>query len=69
MYFVEGELYDAVYGDLKGEDAALRLAVMDNVHIELRQLAAESVPRVIHTSIQSLSMRGHGTQGTEIGAG
>lgn len=57
LYFVQGELYDAVRGELRGEKAAHRLLVMEHVHIDLRQLAAETVEREIFIGIQSLTMQ------------
>ena len=54
MYFQNGDLYDAVYGDLEGEDAALKLISLDNVRLEYRSLPSKKIQRRIELAIQTL---------------
>ncbi|MEN8199300.1 MAG: response regulator [Thermodesulfobacteriota bacterium] len=54
MYFHEGDLYDAVYGKLQGEEAALPLIALDNVRLDYRKLPARKIQRRITSGMQAL---------------
>ncbi|MCK5783778.1 MAG: response regulator [Desulfobacterales bacterium] len=54
MYFQNGELYDAVYGELGGEDAALQLIALENMQMEYRKLPSRKIHRRIEQSIQTM---------------
>jgi CheY-like chemotaxis protein len=58
LYFKEGALYDAVYGHIKGEDAALCLLVLEDVKIRFKKLPRKKVKRRIKTALISLLMEG-----------
>lgn len=55
--FVEGELHDAVYGDLNGEEAAMEMIAWENVRLNIKQiLNASSVVRKIDKNLMLLLM-------------
>jgi len=55
--FVEGELYDAVYGDLNGEIAAMEMISWENVRLNIKQiLNTSSVVRKIDKNLMLLMM-------------
>ena len=56
IYFKEGTPYDAVYGDLKGEDAAYKIIVMDKAEISFRVLPRNKVTRRIDAELTSMIM-------------
>lgn len=57
--FVEGELHDAVYGDLSGETAAMEMISWENVRLNIKQvLNASSVVRKIDKNLMLLLMEG-----------
>ena len=55
--FVEGNLYDAVYGDLSGEAAAMEMMSWENVRLNIKQiLNTSSVVRKIDKNLMLLLM-------------
>ncbi|MHB8136794.1 MAG: DUF4388 domain-containing protein [Smithellaceae bacterium] len=55
--FVEGELYDAVYGDFDGETAAMEMIAWENVRLNIKQiLNTSSVERKIEKNLMLLMM-------------
>ncbi|MDD4357084.1 MAG: DUF4388 domain-containing protein [Smithellaceae bacterium] len=55
--FVEGELYDAVYGDLNGENAAMEMIAWENVRLSIKQILNTSgVERKIDKNLMLLMM-------------
>ena len=55
--FVEGELYDAVYGDLNGETAAMEMISWENVRLNIKQILNTSgVVRKIDKNLMLLLM-------------
>ncbi|MEE9913246.1 MAG: DUF4388 domain-containing protein [Deltaproteobacteria bacterium] len=57
--FVEGELYDAVYGDLSGETAAMEMISWENVRLNIKQILNTSgVVRKIDKNLMLLLMEG-----------
>ncbi|MEN6508636.1 MAG: DUF4388 domain-containing protein [Smithella sp.] len=55
--FVEGELYDSVCGDLKGENAAMEMIAWENVRLNIKQiLNTSSVDRKIDKNLMLLMM-------------
>ncbi len=55
--FVEGELYDAVYGKLNGEAAAMEMISWENVRLNIKQiLNTSSVVRKIDKNLMLLLM-------------
>ena len=56
FYFKDGELYDAVYGRLSGEDAAFELLAFEKSSIRLKNLSDEKVVKRINISLMNLIM-------------
>lgn len=56
LYFKNGALYDAIYGDLKGENAALEIIAMDGAGINLGNLPAKKITRSINADLMGLIM-------------
>ena len=56
FYFDKGVLYDAVYGDLRGEEAALKLIVMQKAEIRFRNRPREKIARRIKKELTGLLM-------------
>jgi len=56
FYFNEGVLYDAVYGELRGEEAALTLIVMQKAEIRFRNLPPKKIVRRINKDLTGLIM-------------
>ena len=54
FYFKGGELYDAVYDGLKGEEAALKLLAFEKASIRLTNLSNVKVARRINISLMNL---------------
>ncbi len=54
FYFIDGELYDALYGSLKGEEAAFELLALDKASIRLKNLPDEKVVKRINISLMNL---------------
>ena len=58
FYFREGVLYDALFGELNSEAAALEMITWDNVEIHFRPPPTQKVRRRIKKSLMSLLMDG-----------
>ena len=56
FYFYKGILYDAVYGDLRGEAAAYRLIFMEKAEIRFRNLPSKKIARRINRELTALIM-------------
>lgn len=54
FYFNGGELHHAVYGDLKGEEAALKMIQIDNPTISFRKVPERPITRRIHRELTGL---------------
>ncbi len=54
LYFENGELYDAEYGDFKGEDAALKLINREKASFGIKFFSDKPVSRQIFTDIDRL---------------
>jgi len=54
MFFQNGDLYDAVCGDLEGKEAAWKLISLENVRIEYCKLPSRKINRSIDQDIQTL---------------
>ncbi len=58
FYFNSGELYDAIFGKLKGQEAALTMLTLKDVKISFRELPKGRVKRRIKCDLMSLLMEG-----------
>jgi CheY-like chemotaxis protein len=56
FYFKDGELYDAVYGGLNGEEAAFKLLALDNASIRFKNLSNGKMVKRIKVSLMNLIM-------------
>jgi CheY-like chemotaxis protein len=56
FYFRKGIAYDAIYGDLKGEEAAYEIIAMKNAEITFKNLPRKKVVKRINTEIAGLIM-------------
>ena len=56
FYFQEGIPHDAVYGDLKGEKAALKIIIMDKAEMRFMNLPRKKITRRIKTELMALIM-------------
>jgi CheY-like chemotaxis protein len=54
FYFNGGELHHAVYGDLKGEEAAIKMIQIDNPTISFRKVPDRPIPRRINRELTGL---------------
>lgn len=54
FYFNGGELHHAVYGDLKGEDAAIKMIQIDNPTISFRKVPDRPITRKINRELTGL---------------
>ncbi|OQY07285.1 MAG: hypothetical protein B6I22_03330 [Desulfobacteraceae bacterium 4572_123] len=54
--FYQGRLYDAVCGDLRGQAAAVEIAMWDNVRLNLKNLAGKKIKQRITTGLMSILM-------------
>ena len=54
LFFDKGVLFDASFGDLKGEEAAAALITKDRAEIRFRYFPDQKVPRNIHTDVKEL---------------
>ena len=57
MCFFEGDLYDAICGRLRGEDAAIKLIGIDDAQIEHQKLGGKKIPKRINAPAQSLILK------------
>lgn len=69
FYFNKGALYDALYSDLKGEDAALEMIGWDHVDFQFKDISKEDQKRRINRGLMSLIMEGTRFKDKAIGAG
>jgi CheY-like chemotaxis protein/GAF domain-containing protein len=58
LYFQQGELFDATFGDLKGEAACYEMIAWDNVQLYLKDLPQKKTKRRIKKKILSLVLEG-----------
>ncbi|MDY7037617.1 MAG: response regulator, partial [Thermodesulfobacteriota bacterium] len=58
FYFNTGNLYDAIYRDLKGEDAALEMVSWDNVEIRFKDLPKRRIKNRINRELIALIVDG-----------
>ncbi len=58
LYFNKGDLCDALFGDAKGEDAAIAMLTMDDVKISFRNLPSKKLKKRIKKNLMSLIMEG-----------
>lgn len=58
FYFNTGNLHDAIYGDLKGEDAALEMVSWDNVEIRFKDLPKRRIKNRINRELIALIVDG-----------
>jgi CheY-like chemotaxis protein/predicted regulator of Ras-like GTPase activity (Roadblock/LC7/MglB family) len=56
LYLHSGDLYDAVYGDMKSEKAALEIMSWDNVDIRFKTMPNRRISKRIHTELKGLIM-------------
>ncbi len=56
FYFKEGVPYDALYGDLRGEEAAFKIIAMDKAEIRFKNLPRKKITRRIKTELMGLIM-------------
>ena len=54
FYFNGGELHHAVFGERKGEDAAIKMIQIDNPTISFRKVPARPIPRRINRELTGL---------------
>jgi len=59
LLFYQGELYDAYYGEIQGEEAAIQLVAFENKQITYRSLPLnKKLDRKIHLGVQSILLQG-----------
>ena len=58
LYFNKGVLCDAVFGDLKAEEAAVTMLAMEDVKISFRNLPSKKLKKRIKKNLMSLIMEG-----------
>lgn len=56
FYFYRGDLYDAVCGDLRGDEAAYKLIIMEKAEISFRNLPKKKIARRIDKELTGLIM-------------
>ncbi len=57
FYFIKGSLYNAEYSGLEGEEAAMRMALWENVRLNLKMIAdPNDIPRKVTKNLMSLLM-------------
>jgi CheY-like chemotaxis protein len=58
FYFIKGDLYNAVYGDIQGEEAAREILTWENAEIRFRDLPFKEykIKKSINTELMSLIM-------------
>lgn len=54
FYFQKGIPYDAIYGDLSGEEAAYEIILMERAEITFRELPDKKIPQKINKEVASL---------------
>lgn len=58
LYFNRGELYDAVYNNINGEEAVLDMVALENPRISFMQLPKKKIRRHITQTLMSLLLEG-----------
>jgi CheY-like chemotaxis protein/GAF domain-containing protein len=58
FFMIHGEMYNAVCGDLKGEDAAYEMLIWENSELFLRNLPREKPEKIITKPLMSVVMEG-----------
>jgi GAF domain-containing protein len=58
FYMIHGEMYTAVCGELKGEDAAYEMLIWENPELFLRNLPKEKPEKIIKKPLMSVVMEG-----------
>jgi CheY-like chemotaxis protein/predicted regulator of Ras-like GTPase activity (Roadblock/LC7/MglB family) len=58
LYFNKGALCDAVFGEAKGEEAAIAMLALDDVKISFRNLPSKKLKKRIKKNLMSLIMEG-----------
>ncbi|MBU1168760.1 MAG: response regulator [Proteobacteria bacterium] len=58
IYFAEGELINAVYSGIKGEEAVYKLLEFQDAHISFKRPPQKKVKRIIKTSLMHILMEG-----------
>jgi CheY-like chemotaxis protein/predicted regulator of Ras-like GTPase activity (Roadblock/LC7/MglB family) len=58
LYFNKGALCDAVFGEAKGEEAAIAMLAMDDVKISFRNMPSKKLKKRINKNLMSLIMEG-----------
>ena len=58
LYFQKGILYDALFNDLKGEEAVYAMLAVDDVKISFRSLPNKRFKKKIDTNLMTLLMEG-----------
>jgi len=56
FYFYKGQLYDASFGDLKGQDAAVEMITWENVRLNFKNLPGKRIKQRITTGLMSILM-------------
>jgi CheY-like chemotaxis protein/predicted regulator of Ras-like GTPase activity (Roadblock/LC7/MglB family) len=56
FFFIEGNLQDATFGGLQGEEAAIVMLAIANVKIVMKELTQKEIPQRISASLMSLIM-------------
>jgi len=56
FYFIKGILRDAICGNIKGKDAALKMIAWDNVVIKFKDLPKKKIENRIKTGLMALIM-------------
>jgi hypothetical protein len=56
FYFHKGMLYDAVCGNLRGEEAAIEVIAWENAEIRFKEIPKKKISRRIETELMSLIM-------------
>lgn len=58
FYFQSGELFHAVFGNLKGEEAAIAMIQLEDLTINFRDPPKRKIPRAINKGLMKLLMEG-----------
>jgi CheY-like chemotaxis protein len=62
LFFDNGVLYEASYGKLSGEEAALSVISKDRAEFRFRYFPDKKIPRKIHTDVQDLIQKALDTE-------
>ncbi len=58
FYFQGGELFHAIYGNLKGEEAAIAMVQLEDITINFRDPPTRKIPRAINKGLMTLLLEG-----------